>query len=152
MLSRTLGWDFYKALRANDTMIVQGHQQVFSTMQQGERVIGAEGADPRSFAHGQEVPNQKLVYPTEGVFIVSSPTAVLKDARNLNAAKLFAQFMISPAAQRTIAAGGIHAARIDIAPPPGQPALSEVKFLPVDLDLIEERGRELKARFAEIFQ
>ena len=56
MLSRTLGWDFYKALRANDTMIVQGHQQVFSTMQQGERVIGAEGADPRSFAGGQGGP------------------------------------------------------------------------------------------------
>ncbi len=152
MLSRVLGWDFYEALRANETMIVQGHQQVFSTMQQGERVIGAEGADPRSFAHGQEVPNQKLIYPTEGVFIVSSPTAVLKDARKPNAAKLFAQFMISPAAQQTIAAGGIHAARIDIAPPPGQPALNQVKFLPVDLDLIEERGRELKARFAEIFQ
>jgi iron(III) transport system substrate-binding protein len=152
MLSRTLGWDFYKALRANDTMIVQGHQQVFSTMQQGERVIGAEGADPRSFADGQEVPNQKMIYPTEGVFIVSSPTAVIKGARNPNAARLFAQFMISPLAQTMIAEGGIHAARVDIPPPPGQPALSEVKFMPVDLDLIEERGRELKARFAEIFQ
>ncbi len=94
MLSRQLGWDFYKALRANDTMIVQGHQQVFSTMQQGERVIGAEGADPRSFTDGKDVPNQKMVYPTEGVFIVSSPTAVIKGARNPNAAKLFAQFMI----------------------------------------------------------
>ena len=29
-----------------------------------------------------------------------------------------------------IAEGGIHAARIDVAPPPGQPALSEVKFFP----------------------
>ena len=152
MLSRTLGWDFYKALRANDTMIVQGHQQVFSKMQQGERVIGAEGADPRSFADGQEVPNQKMIYPTEGVFIVSSPTAVIKGARNPNAARLFAQFMISPLAQTMIAEGGIHAARVDIPPPPGQPALSEVNFMPVDLDLIEERGRELKARFAEIFQ
>jgi iron(III) transport system substrate-binding protein len=152
MLSHTLGWDFYKALRANEVMIVQGHQQVFSTMQQGERVIGAEGADPRTFAGGKEVPNQKLIYPSEGVFIVSSPTAVIKGARNPNAAKLFAQFMISPAAQQMIAAGGIHAARVDVAPPPGQPALSEVKFIPVDLDLIEERARELKARFAEIFQ
>ena len=53
MLSPKLGWDFYKALRAN-AMIVQGHQQVFSTMQQGERVIGAEGADPRSFADRKE--------------------------------------------------------------------------------------------------
>ena len=51
-----------------------------------------------------------------------------------------------------IAEGGIHSSRIDVAPPPGQPALSEMKFIPVDLDLIEERARELKARFAEIFQ
>jgi hypothetical protein len=51
-----------------------------------------------------------------------------------------------------IADGGVHAARTDIAPPPGQPALSEMKFIPVDLDLIEERGRELKTRFADIFQ
>jgi hypothetical protein len=27
-----------------------------------------------------------------------------------------------------------------------------MKFIPVDLDLIEERGRELKTRFADIFQ
>ena len=152
MLSRSLGWDFYKALRANDTMIVQGHQQVFSTMQQGERVIGAEGADPRTFADGREVPNQRMVYPTEGVFIVSSPTAVIKGAAHPNAAKLFAQFMITPQAQKMIAEGGIHASRIDIAPPPGQPALSAVKFLPVDLDYIETRGRELKTQFSEIFQ
>jgi iron(III) transport system substrate-binding protein len=152
MLSRTLGWDYYKALRANDTMIVQGHQQVFSAMQQGERVIGAEGADPRSFSEGKDVPNQTMIYPTEGVFIVSSPTAVIKGARHPNAARLFAQFMVQPPAQKMIAAGGVHSSRIDIAPPPGQPALSAVKFLPVDLDLIEERGRELKSKFAEIFQ
>ena len=80
-------------------MIVQGHQQVFSTMQSGERVIGAEGSDPRSFAHGHDVPNQTIVYPSEGAFFVSSPTAIIKGARSPNAAKLFAQFMISPAAQ-----------------------------------------------------
>ena len=151
-LSRKFGWDFYKALRANDTMIVQGHQQVFSVMQQGERVIGAEGADPRSFADGKDVPNQKMIYPTEGVFIVSSPTAVLKGARNPNAARLFAEFMLSPAAQKMIADGGIHSSRRDIAPPAGQPALSAVKFIPSDLDHVEDHARGIKAKFSEIFQ
>ena len=70
-LSQKFGWNFYKALRKNDTMIVQGHQQVYKTMQQGERVIGAEGSDPRSFNNGKEVPNQTMIYPTEGAFIVS---------------------------------------------------------------------------------
>jgi iron(III) transport system substrate-binding protein len=152
MLSQKLGWDFYKALRVNDTMIVQGHQQVYSTMAQGERLIAAEGADPRSFNDGKEVPNQKMIYPTEGVFIISSPSAILKGARSPNAAKLFAQFMISREAQIIMAESGIHAARIDIAPPPGQPSLSEVKILPIDLDFVEARAREVKTRFGEIFQ
>jgi len=152
MLSQRLGWDFYKALRANDTMIVQGHQQVFSAMQQGERVIGAEGADPRSFFDGKPVPNQAIIYPADGTFIVSSPTAIIKGARSPNAAKLFAQFMISTQAQKVIVDSGIHSSRVDMPPPDGQPALRDVKVLPIDLDLVEERGRELKTRFSEIFQ
>jgi iron(III) transport system substrate-binding protein len=151
-LSRKFGWDFYKALRTNDTMIVQGHQQVFSVMQQGERVIGAEGADPRTFSDGKDVPNQKMIYPSEGVFIVSSPTAVIKGARNPNAARLFVEFMVSPVAQKIIADGGIHSSRQDIAPPAGQPALSAVKFIPADLDHIEDHARGIKAKFSEIFQ
>ena len=152
MLSQKLGWDFYKALRATDTMIVQGHQQVFSTLQQGERLIGAEGADPRSFYDGKEVPNHTMIYPTEGLFIVSSPTAVIKGARNPNAGKLFAQFMITPEAQKIIVESGIHSSRVDLPPPDGQPALNAVTVIPVNLDTIEEKGRELKTRFSEIFQ
>ena len=152
MLSQKLGWDFYKALRANDTMIVQGHQQVFSTMQAGERLIGAESSDPRSFAQGQNVPNQTLIAPSEGAFFVSSPTAIIKGARSPNAAKLFAQFMISPAAQTMIAASGIHASRPDVPPPPGLPALPGIKALPIELDYVEAHNRSVKARFNEIFQ
>ena len=59
--------------------------------------------------------------------------------------------MISPAAQK-IAEGGIHSSRVDVPPPRGQPALTDVKFIPVDLDVVELRARELRARFSEIFQ
>jgi len=152
MLSQKFGWGFYQALRANDTMIVQGHQQVYKMMQQGERVIGAEGSDPRSFHDGKDVPNQAVIYPTEGMFEICSPVAIVKNARNPNAAKLFAQFMLSPVAQRMIAASAIHSSRVDIAPPPGQLSLKQVKTMPIDLDHIETRARELKNRFNEIFQ
>jgi iron(III) transport system substrate-binding protein len=152
MLSQKFGWDYYKALRANDTMVVQGHQQVFSTMQQAERVIGAEGADPRSFFDGKDVPNQAIIYPAEGTFVISSPTAIIKGAKSPNAARLFAQFMVTPEAQKIIVDSGIHSSRVDMPPPAGQPALAEVKLLPVNLDFIEDKGRELKTRFSEIFQ
>jgi iron(III) transport system substrate-binding protein len=151
MLSQTFGWDFYRALRKNDTMIVQGHQQVYKTMQQGERPIAAEGSDPRSFNNGKEVRNQSVIYPTEGVFVISSPTAIIRNARNPNAARLFAEFMVSPTAQRLVAASAIHSSRVDIAPPESMPALNAVKSFPTDLDHIETKARELKARFNEIF-
>jgi iron(III) transport system substrate-binding protein len=152
MLSQKFGWDFYKALRKNDTMIVQGHQQVYKTMQQGERVIGAEGSDPRSFNNGKDLPNQTMIYPSEGVFEVCSPVAIIKNARNPNAAKLFAQWMVSPVAQKIIADNAIHSSRLDIAPPKGQPSLKETKFIPIDLDLVEGKAKEVKAQFNEIFQ
>jgi hypothetical protein len=60
--------------------------------------------------------------------------------------------MISTEAQRIIVESGIHSSRVDMPPPAGQPRLSDAKVLPVDLDHIEEKGRELKARFSEIFQ
>jgi iron(III) transport system substrate-binding protein len=151
MLSQKLGWDFYNALRKNDTMIVQGHQQVYKTMQQGERLIAAEGSDPRSFNNGKEVPNQAVIYPTEGVFVISSPTAIIKNARNPNAARLFVEFMVSPAAQQMVAANAIHSARMDIAPPDGMPGLNDVKPFPTDLDHIEKNARTLKTKFSEIF-
>ena len=44
-LSRKYGWEFYQKLRANEIMIVQGHQQVSETLTRGERAIAAEGAD-----------------------------------------------------------------------------------------------------------
>jgi iron(III) transport system substrate-binding protein len=151
-LSQKLGWKFYQDLRKNDTMIVQGHQQVYKMMQQGERVIGAEGVEPRSYNDGKEVPNQAMIYPTEGVFLVVSPSAIVKNAPHPNAAKLFAEFMLSRPAQKIIAENAIHSARIDMAPPEGQPALRDVKFIPVDVDYIDTKGRELKTKFNEIFQ
>jgi iron(III) transport system substrate-binding protein len=152
MLSQKFGWEFYRALRKNDTMIVPGHQQVYKTLQQGERLIGTAGADPRRFNNGQEVPNQSLIYPSEGVFIVVSPTGIARNARNPDAARLFAQFMISPAVQQLIADNQHHSSRGDIAAPPGQPGLHDVTHIPIDLDFIETRARALKKRFSEIFQ
>jgi iron(III) transport system substrate-binding protein len=150
-LSEKYGWKYYQDLRKNDTMIVQGHQQVYKTMQQGERILGAEGSDPRSFNNGKEVPNQTMIYPTDGVFMICSPVAIIKNARNLNAAKLFAEWMVSPVAQQIIADNAIHASRADIPPPQGQPALTDVKLMPVDLAHIETKAREIKAKFSEIF-
>jgi iron(III) transport system substrate-binding protein len=151
-LSQTLGWPFYEALRQNDTMIVQGHQQVFDMLKRGERVLAAEGGDPRSFSEGEVVPNIAAIFPTDGLIFVPTPTAVIKGSPNPNAAKLFAQFMITPEVQRMFPAEANHSSRVDIEPPSGTPRLDTVKLLRVDYDYIEKNVQQVKARFNEIFQ
>jgi iron(III) transport system substrate-binding protein len=151
-LSRVLGWDYYKALRENDTMIVQGHQQVFQAMTTGERFIGAEGADPRGYNKGEPVPNQVMIYPTEGVLFICSPMAILKGTSKLNAAKLFIQFMLSPQGQAIITASGRNASRADVPPPKGQRPFTEIKSLPIDYAAVDKQARATKDKFSEIFQ
>ena len=57
----------------------------------------------------------KTLYPTDGVFVIPSPTSVVKGSPNPNAAKLFAEFMISDEVQKIFPADGGYAARGDIA-------------------------------------
>ena len=151
-LSRMFGWDYYKALRANDIMIVQGHQQVYQAMTSGERVIGAEGADPRGYNNGVTPANQAMIYPSEGVLFICSPMAILKGTSKPNAAKLFVQFMLSPEGQAIITASGRNSSRGDVPPPAGQRPFAEIKSLPIDYAAVEKQARETKNRFSEIFQ
>jgi iron(III) transport system substrate-binding protein len=151
-LSRMLGWDYYKALRANDIMIVQGHQQVYQAMSRGERVIGAEGADPRGYNNGVTPANQAMIYPAEGVLFICSPMAILKGTSKPNAAKLFLQFMLSPDGQAIITASGRNPSRTDVPPPAGQRPFSEIQSLPIDYALVDKQARATKNKFSEIFQ
>ena len=67
-------------------------------------------------------------------------------------AKLFAQFQITRVVQEKFVEEGRPSPRADLPPPEGMPALSSIQFYLVDYDDIEKNTRQLKARFAEIFQ
>ncbi|MBM3597475.1 MAG: extracellular solute-binding protein [Alphaproteobacteria bacterium] len=151
-LSKKYGWDFYEKLRTNDTMIVQGHQQVSDMLKRGERVIAAEGLD--SYAYDDRKAGHKIatIYPSDGTFAVPSPTAVIKGGPHPNAAKAFAEFMIGDKVQTMFPEDGHYAARVDMKPPEGNPALASLKLMPVDYDFIERETRRIKDRFNEIFQ
>jgi iron(III) transport system substrate-binding protein len=152
MMSKERGWGFYEKLRQNDVMIVQGNQQSSDMIKRGERVIAVGALD--SYAAEERAAGHpiKTLYPSDGVFVIPSPTAVVKGGPNPNAAKLFAEFMISQAVQKIFPEDGGFAARSDVPPPAGSPALSSIKILPVDYDYIEKETPRIKRRFNEIFQ
>ena len=151
-LSRKYGWEFYEKLRANDIMIVQGHQQVSETLTRGERLLAAEGADQYAWVDRKAGHKVQTIFPADGTFAISSPTAVIKGSPHPNAARAFAEFMIGDAVQKLFPGEGIYAARADIEPPPGNPPLGQIKLIGVDYDQIEKDSAALKKKFNEIFQ
>jgi iron(III) transport system substrate-binding protein len=150
-LSKIIGWQFYEALRKNDTMIVQGHEQIYDMVKRGERVIAAESSDPRIYNNGTMPANMVAIFPQVGTMIVPSPTAVIKGSPHPNAAKLFAQFNLSFDVQQKFTEEGRPSPRVDVPVPEGLPRLDTLKLYPIDYDEIERTGRQLKAKFADIF-
>jgi iron(III) transport system substrate-binding protein len=151
-LSQKLGWQFYEGLHKNDTMIVQGHEQIFDMIKRGERLVSAEASDPRIYTGGTMPDNMINIIPAEGAIQVPSPTAIVKGSPHPNAAKLFAQFNLLPEIQHKFTEEGHHSPRVDVQPPPGLPALGALTLYPIDYDWIEANTRQLKTKFAEIFQ
>ena len=100
MLSRAHGWAFYERLNKNDVMIVQGNEQALNLCKTGERPIVAGGDS--QYASGARIQGHKIdnTFPADGTFAVPSTTSVVKGSRNLNAAKLMAEYTLSLEAQR----------------------------------------------------
>jgi iron(III) transport system substrate-binding protein len=152
MLSQRYGWDFYRKLRANDTMIVQGHQQVADALKRGERLIAAEGLDSYTWEDRKAGHKVETLFPADGAFAIAAPSMVIKGSPHPAAAKAFAAFMIGDTVQKLFPGEGIYAARADVEPPAGNPPLRALKLLPVDYDYVEREAATLKQRFNEIFQ
>jgi iron(III) transport system substrate-binding protein len=151
-LSQKYGWDFYRKLRANDTMIVQGHQQVSDALTRGERLIAAEGLDSYAWEARKAGHKVDTLFPSDGAFAIPAPTAVIKGSPHPNAARAFAEFMIGDTVQKLFPGEGIYAARTDVEPPAGNRRLATIKLIPVDYDYVEREAKNLKNRFNEIFQ
>ena len=152
MMSKERGWGFYEKLRANDTMVVQGNQQASDMLKRGERLIAIGALDSYAAEDRAAGHPMKTLYPSDGVFVIPSPTSIVKGGPSPNAAKLLAEFIISDEVQKIFPADGGFSARSDIAAPAGSPPLSSLKILPVDYDYTEKEAPRIKKRFNEIFQ
>ena len=152
MIAKLHGWSFYEKLRANDAMVVSGNQQVADLLKRGERLVAVGGLD--SYAADLKAAGHpiKTLYPTDGVFIIPSPTSVVKGSPHPEAGKLFAQFMISDAVQNMFPDDGGYSARIDIRAPQGSPDLKGLKVIAIDDDYIEREGTRIKKQFNELLQ
>lgn len=152
MMSKERGWSFYQGLRKNDIMIVQGNEQVSDMIKKGERLIAVGALDSYAAADRAAGHDVLTLYPADGVFVIPSPTSVVKGSPHPNAAKLFATFMLTKEVQEIFPKSGGYAARSDVAAPKGSPDFNSLKVIEVDYNYIQAQGNNIKKKFNEALQ
>jgi iron(III) transport system substrate-binding protein len=145
-----LGADYYKKLAENNAIAVQGNGAVVSQVAGGQKMYGVlvEFMALNAKAKGSPV---DFVFPKEGVSAVTEPVAILKTAKNPEAAKAFVDFILSKVGQELAASQGFLPARTDVAPPPGFPKPTELTILPLDMGSATREASALKERFSQLF-
>jgi iron(III) transport system substrate-binding protein len=151
-LAKQHGWTYYQGLRKNDIMIVSGNQQVSDATKKGERLIAVGALDSYAAEDRKAGHNLVTLYPSDGVFLIPSPTHVVKGSPNPSAAKVFANFMLTKAVQDIFPRDGGYAARADVPAPAGSPSLSSLTAIAVDQTYIRKEGGSIKKKFNEVFQ
>jgi iron(III) transport system substrate-binding protein len=145
-----LGWAWFETLATRDVFLTQGNGAVLRSVAGGEVPYGVivDFLPIRAALEGSPV---GVVYPSEGVPLITEPVGIVKGNANPEAARAFVDFLLSAAGQEVAAAMGYMPLRADVAPPSGFPPLSELTVLSAPAaDLASTRDAD-KERFATLF-
>jgi iron(III) transport system substrate-binding protein len=143
------GWDYYAALAGNGAQAAGGNGDVLKAVSGGDKLYGmiVDYMPIREKAKGAPL---EFVFPTEGVSAVTEPVAILKSAKNPEAAKAFVSFLLSPEGQKLALSQGYIPARADVGMPAGYPDRSAIKVLGFDAAAALANDEANKEKFAEV--
>ncbi len=117
LLVNTFGWDYFVHLKANGAKMGQGSGQVVDDTASGDlkACIGVDYITSEKMGKGATL---GLFFPQE-MLVIPSPVAIIKGTKNLEAAKLFVDFLLSREGQTLIASSGTLPIRTDVELPAG---------------------------------
>ncbi|HSE96453.1 MAG TPA: ABC transporter substrate-binding protein [Methylomirabilota bacterium] len=146
----SLGPAYFEALARNGAIAVRGNGAVATQVAGGQKMYGVlvDFMGLNAKAKGSPV---DFVFPAEGVTAVTEPVAILKTARNVEAARVFVDFLLSADGQGLAVRQGYLPARKDVTPPPGFPRVDAVRILPVDIESYLANDQVNKKKFADLF-
>ncbi|AJZ89060.1 ABC transporter substrate-binding protein [Klebsiella michiganensis] len=146
----TLGWQYYEKLKANGAMPQSGNGAVMNAIASGSKAYGVlvDYMAIREKAKGAPI---EFAFPTEGVSIVTEPVAMMKGAKNPEAAKAFIDFVLSKAGQEQVLKQGYLPADASLPVPQGFPPRNSIKIMPFDAAQALADTEANKKRFADLF-
>jgi len=145
-----LGWGYFEKLGKQKVMQVQSSTEPPKKLAQGERPVMADGNEYNVFVLKESGVPIEPVYAPEGTPIVIGNAALLKNAPNPNAARLFYHFMFTRDAQQLNSdVGGLRSFHPEVKEKAGRTPLSQIKLLNSDPAKLDPDG--IKKKYEEYF-
>lgn len=146
------GWDYVKKLCKNlDGKLLSGSSAVYKGVADGEYTVGLtfeEGA-AKYVADGAHV---KIVYMKEGVISKPDGVYIIKDAKHMENAKKFIDFITGKDAQTMITEKlNRRSVRTDVPAPSYLPAKEKLNIITDDENLVNDKKEEWLEKFNDIF-
>ncbi|SFM25772.1 ABC transporter substrate-binding protein [Salibacterium qingdaonense] len=143
------GWDFFENVSSNGVTVVQGNGGVLESVAAGEKSYGmvVDFIVARAAAEGSPV---ELVYPDEGVPVITEPIGIMNETDNEEAAKAFVDFVLSKKGQEVSTEIGYTPIREGVEAPEGLKTVDELNVLSHDVQELLETREQDKQQFADI--
>ena len=131
--------------------ITSGSSAVYKGVYNGEYAVGLTYEDPCVTLIKDGATNIKVVYPVEGTVFLPAQIGIVKNAKNVENAKAFVDFMLSEDAQRFLAENTTSRNvreveyRNDVMTP-----LADIKLIYEDSDYVIAHTSELKEKVQDI--
>ena len=155
VISKTFGWEFFEALRANGAKMGKGSGQVVDDTASGD-LLGSLAVDYITLDKVDKGATLQLVYPPE-MLVIPSPVAIFKNSPNVDAAKKFVDFILSKEGQQIIVEDGTLPVRADVKVPDRYKQLPSVedamkRAMKIDYQAIMAEKEATIKKFTDIMQ
>lgn len=145
-------WDYVKELfTLVDGKISSSSSNVYKTVADGEMAVGLSYEDP-TVKLLNDGANVKIVYPKEGTVFLPASAAVIKNAKNMDNAKKFMDFIISKDVQDTLGTKTTNRpVRKGAKTSDNMKPLDEIKSVTENYDYVIKNKDKIVDKYNEIF-
>ncbi len=147
---KDFGWPYFQRLAQGGAIAAKGNGAVIEAVARGEKAYGVI-IEYMAFNAQWKGSPVSFVFPQEGVTAITQPVAILKTAKNVEAARAFVDWQLSEEAQHQSVSQGYFPIFDGVAPPKGYPPVSSLKIMSGDLRDILLKDEENKKRFTDLF-
>jgi iron(III) transport system substrate-binding protein len=151
-IARDLGWGFFEQLAKQRVMQVQSATEPPKKLSLGERAVMADGNEYVLLQLKAEGNPVEVVYAAEGTPLIISPSAVMKNAPNPNAARLLQNFLFTAEGQQYLVdVGFMRSFHPQAKPRDGMKPLAEIKVMREDAAAVVDQVEAIKERYRKLF-